>query len=1191
MYLKRMDIKGFKTFADSTEVVLQPGINVIVGPNGCGKSNIVDAIRWCLGESNVRNLRGHKGEDVIFNGTDDKRAQGMAFVELSIDNGDQALPVDYNEITISRKLFRSGESEFHINKSRVRMKDIASMFTGTGLGKKGYSIISQGELEQVLNGQPLDRRFILEEASGIIKYRHQRDEVRTRLINTGNDLTRLRDILNELKQRRDELEKKAGKARRHIDFDTEKRQLEEDILRFEIYKMHQDLLKKNEALLDKKQGIEELKRQVQEQEDTIAREEMKLLDCRDMINGLREDRHNVDNLLSGLDSEVRLSEERINNYNERTAAAVEDENKYQTMLQKMNEDLKARMADYEQQKNSFLILNGNFEQLNEQILALQNSMQDSMQHFEEKKAGIFERMQEESRINNKVLEIEENQRKLREKKDRTEIFCSDLKVKINQKEAMFINMEKEKKQFQKEIEELGHSLEKIEQSKQKLEALLKANADQYALLSEGELKIDKKLLLINDMERNMEGYSRGVKSILEAAHKGKLSGVKGLVGEVIDVPLGLETAIETALGRKMENIIVKNSESARQAIEYLKKTRLGRLTFLPLDILLSTPVPSDVKEALNKLDGVLGLASDLVQYQQEYKKAVRYLLGRVLLVKDMETGIKVFKSTSFPLQIVTLDGELINVSGAMTGGSVDHRKETPLQRKREKKNLLKQQAEVKQSLLQNRQESENMNQDYEIVQKQVETQKNALIEKEFRFEIIDKQAAQNKDDLLNDRKEWESSIERLAHLESSYEELLLEKEDLQLKKNSIHSSSETESEELEALKEKIDISKRNYEVNQERLISYREQLDSKKRELESIEKNIDQFKQVEGSYQQSRLEAIELQERLSNLTEAETNKMAATRIKITEEKQALSLIQDRLAAQQEEEKNCQLMIGNIRQQISPLRQTLIQMENNSRNTEIGLARLETEFEALISRWQNEYDKQIDDIGEPQTNTSQIREFRQRVEFLSDQLEEIGPVDLDSISEFETVNERFKFINQQYEDLLTARDSLNNLLQETEKIMAREFADFIRIADQSFAQTFQDIFGGGEACLRMEQGKDRLEAGLDIDVKLPGKRTQSLNLLSGGERALTCIAFIFSLLRLKPAPFCILDEIDASLDDTNLVRFSQFLRKMAQEMQYIIITHRQSTIESGENIYGVTMPEKGVSKVLTLNIKEAESRAG
>lgn len=1191
MYLKRMDIKGFKSFADSTEVILQPGINVIVGPNGCGKSNIVDAIRWCLGESNVRNLRGHKGEDVIFNGTDDKRAQGMAFVELLIDNGDQVLPYDYNEITVARKLFRSGESEFYINKSRVRMKDIYGMFTGTGLGKKGYSIISQGELEQVLNGQPLDRRFILEEASGIIKYRYQRDEVKSRLANTGNDLSRLRDILGELKQRRDEVQNKAEKARTYIDCNSEKERLEENILGFEIYKMNQDLIKKNQAWTDKKQEIEELKKCLQQQEDTISRAEEKLSDYREMINSLKEDRHNTDNRLSALDSEVRLSEERIRNYGERAAAGEEDEKKYQAMLQKIQEDLKAKLEDYEQQKSSCAALNNNFKQLNVQILSLERYLQDSVQHFEEKKARIVERMQEESRLNKQLLEIEEKQREVREKKERIDIIKSDLKGKISQKEALLNNMEKDQQQFSQEIKELRNALEKTEHSKLEIEKRSKASAAQYAVLSEEELKIDKKLLLLNDMERNMEGYSRGVRSVLESYKKGQIDGIEGLIGEVIDVPPGLETGIEIALGRKLENIIVKSSKKAREAIEYLKEKRLGRVTFLPLDILLNTPVPRNIKEALLSLDGVLGIASDIIKYQPKYKKAIEYLLGRVVLVRDLETGIKVFKSSSYPWQIVTLEGEMINVSGAMTGGSIEKRRETPLQRKKEKKDLLEQQLQVKQNLKQNRQESENIYRELEMVQKQAEVQHNALIEKEFRLEIIDKQALQTNNEIVNDRGEWKASIDQLDHLETSYQQLLLEMEELQLKKSTIHGSSESESEKLEVLKEKIDINKRNYEVQRERLISYQEQLDSKKRELQNIEKNIEQFRQVENSYQQSSLEAVELQERLARLAESENSKVKAALTKIGQEKDALRLIQDKILDQQVAEKNCHSMIGQVRQEISPLRQNLIQLENNSRNLEISIARLETEFEALSSKLRHEYEKELHDIGEPLINSSQLRDFRQRAEFLSEQLEEIGSVDLDSIAEFEAISERLGFISQQYEDLLTARDSLNNLLLETEKIMSRDFAEFIQLADQSFTQTFQDIFGGGEACLRTEEGKDRLEAGIDIEVKLPGKKTQSLNLLSGGERALTCIAFIFALLRLKPAPFCILDEIDASLDDTNLIKFSEFLKRMAQEMQYIIITHRQSTIESGENIYGVTMPDKGVSKVLTLNINEAEILAG
>jgi len=1190
VYLKRLDIKGFKSFADSTEIYLQPGINIIVGPNGCGKSNIVEAIRWCLGESNVRNLRGHKGEDVIFNGTDDKRAQGMAYVELVIDNEDQLLPFEYSEINIARKLFRSGESEFYVNKSRVRMKDINQQFTGTGLGRKGYSIVSQGELEQVLNGQPLDRRFILEEASGIIKYRRQRDEIIRRITNAGNDLTRVRDILGELKQRKEELAIKADKARVYIEFTGEHRRLEENILRYEIWKMQKDLHKKNDTIQERKEEIEGLKAQVQEQEDIINCEEARIGQLQDDINSLKEEKHSLDTNISSMHSEVRLSEERIKNYSERIRAAGEDEKKYLSMLQKLEEDMLVKLEDYEQQKSIYIDMKNNYEQLNHQILENESSQAKSLQLFEDKKALVFEKIQGESRINNQVVELEEQQRKYRERKERLEIRGSELKEKIQRNRELLDNLEKDKTTCNQEMESFRQNLEQLEGHKQELERLFKENDGKYAQLKEEELRIDKQLLIIDDMERNMEGYSRGVRAVLDLARKGKLSGINGLVGEVLDVPLGLETAIETALGRKLENIIVKNSESARDAIEYLKTNKKGRVTFLPLDILLSTPVPADVKAKISRFDGVLGIASDLIEYEPAYKKAIEYLLGRIVLVKDIDTGIEVFKCTSYPLQIVSLEGELINMSGAMTGGTNDMRKGTPLQRKKEKKQLLQQQCDTKHKLQQNRQEAEQLNAELEQVKNEVDAQKNALIERKFRFEIIDKQAGKTTAEMEHDRQERENIIEQIFHVDDGYEEMTLELNALQQKRIALQGSSEEESAELEKLKESIDIEKREYEVHKERLSSYKEQMYSKNRELLNIEKNMSQFNEVKNSYQQSKQESFKLKERLSDLIESEKANIEETNKKIAVQEDDSSIIKDKILLEQEEKQKCRILIESARGELTPARKVLIQIESSFRNAELSIARLETEFEALCRKWFDEFKKEIKDIGEPDFNSNQVKDFRQRVEFLTGKIEGLGSVDIDSIQEFDAVQDRYEFINKQYEDLLTARDSLNELLQETEKIMSKDFVDFMLLADQSFSQTFQDIFGGGEACLKLERGKERLQSGIDIEVKLPGKKSQALNLLSGGERALTCIAFIFALLRLKPAPFCILDEIDASLDETNLIRFSKFMKKMAMEMQYIIITHRQSTIEAGENIYGVTMAEKGVSKVLTLNVNDSESMA-
>lgn len=1191
MYLKRIDIKGFKTFADSTEVILQPGINVIVGPNGCGKSNIVDAVRWCLGESNVRNLRGQRGEDVIFNGTDEKRAQGMALVELLIDNGDQVLPLDYQEITIARKLFRSGESEFSINKARVRLKDIYGMFAGTGLGRKGYSIISQGELEQVLNGQPLDRRFILEEASGIIKYRQQRDEVKNRLAATGQDLTRLKDILAELGQRRDELQVKSDKASRHMVLRDEKQKMEENILRFEIDKMQQDLLKKNQALMDKKQETAEIRGRVQKEEETIASEESRLHELREGIISLKDEKHDSDSRLSGLEGEVRLCQERIRNCQERVATAAEDEKKYRLMLQKMQGELQSRVEDYEIRRLSLIDLTTSMEKLDRQLEELDSSVQQNQKSFEANKQRVFERMQEASRINNQLTEIESRQRKAEEKRERLDILRSELKKKISRQEELLHNIELEKKQFQGEIIQLQKKLEGAEIHKENLEKTLKACMAQQGQLSEEDFKMTKQLTVIDDMERNLEGYSRGVRSVLEASARGQLSGIKGLVGEVIDVPVGLETAIETALGRKLENIIVKNSDSARDAIQYLKQLQRGRVTFLPLDILLSTPLPAEVKDILSSIDGVVGIAVELINYRQDYHKALAYLLGRVVLVRDMDTGIKVFKTIKYPLQIVTLEGEIINVSGAMTGGSREKRRETPLQRKKEKKKLQEQQVLVRHKLELNRQERQELSLQLDKVQEQVDSWKKDLVEKEFRFEVIEQQAGQTLEEIKECRKEWKNSMDQLAGLDESQEQLMLEWEAAKRDRDAVHGSSELESEQLEELKEKIDIEKREYEVHKERRYSYLEQMEIKQRELQNIENNIEQFRQVENSYGQSLLEAGELQEQMSRLLLNENDRIKMIQEKIQREKQNLGSMQEKILKGQEEEKECRDRISKMRQEILPRKQALMQMENSSRNLEISIARLETEFKSLIGKWAEEFPSPLSELPAQQFSPSDIRNFRQQVVLLARQLEAIGVVDLDSPREFEAINERFSFINQQYEDLLKARDSLQQLLQETEKLMSGEFEEFMLMANESFAQTFQDMFGGGEAVLKLETGKERLESGLDIEVKLPGKKNQALNLLSGGERALTCIAFIFALLRLKPAPFCILDEIDASLDDTNLLRFTGYVKKMAQSMQYIIITHRQSMIESGENIFGVTMPEKGVSRVLTLSLSEMEGLAG
>lgn len=1191
MYLKSINIKGFKSFADNTEINLQPGINLIVGPNGCGKSNIVDAVRWCLGESNVRNLRGSKGEDIIFNGTDDKRAQSMAFVEMVIDNQDQVLPVDFSEVNLARKIFRSGESEFYINKAKMRMKDISRLFTGTGLGKKGYSIVSQGELEQIINSQPLDRRLILEEASGIIKYRQQRDKVNRRIANTASDLIRLQDILGELKQRKEELQLKAEKANRYKYLHGEKQRMLENILSYELWKRQQDLERKNLALQQKINDIEQISGELRGLEEQVLTEEVLVSEIREKINKLKEEKHQMDSNFSALCNDVRLAEERIINFEERLRAARENEAKYHEMLEKLQNDLAGHNQDYEQQKGSLGSLEISYTNLQKQIVTLENNLNADLLYYEGKKAIIEEQARDENIINSELLKIEQDIKELCANEERINIQRVDCSAKIARNEKLISELEQDIAKYESKANQLKQELAKMQQICQEKEGLFKQLVDEKLELSQEDMRIEKKILLLEEMDRNMEGYSRAVKAIMDNSRKGKLSGIKGLAGEIIDVPVGLETAIETILGKKVENVIVVNSNKAREAIEFLKSQNLGRLTFLPLDILKNTPIPKDIKESLKQDSGVIGVASDLVKYPSEYKKTVEYLLGRVLVVKNIETGIKVFKSIRYPLQIVTIEGELISVSGAMTGGSILNRRETPLQRKKEMKNLIATQAELRLKMKDKQQKLENLQQELEENNKIVERHKNQLLEMEFSCEILFKQLNDCITELQSDKEVEKSLNEQLRKMEISHGELQQTLSILQQKKSSLQGDSDREADELERIKEKIDTEKREFEVHKERLNACYEQLNSKRKEIAKTEQNLYQFNQVKESYLQSEMEAAELKNQLLGMIEVEQEKKDKCQFAIAEVEKKLAVLQKEIADLQLQEKSVKQKIENMRQQIAPTRQILIQAENSARNLEISLARLETEYETLCNQAQQDYKLNAKNIKPPNFTAADIKEYKFKVESITEELKELGNVDLDSIQEFETINERFNFLQQQYEDLIIGKEALNTLLKDTERIMAQDFADFVLQAQESFARTFQEIFGGGEANLRFDTGKDKLESGIEIEVKLPGKKNQPLNLLSGGERALTCIAFIFALLRLNPAPFCILDEIDASLDEPNLYRFASFLKKMEKEMQYIVITHRQATIQAGDNIYGVTMPEKGVSRVFTLNINDADCLAG
>lgn len=1189
MYLKKIEMKGFKSFADNTEIVFKPGINVVVGPNGCGKSNLVDAVRWVLGESNIRELRGQKSEDVIFNGTDKFRPLSMANVEIVLDNEDNILPIEYREISIGRKIFRSGESEFYLNKSRVRMKDITRLFTGTGLGKSGYSIIGQGEIEEVLNGQPIDRRLLLEEASGVIKYRQQRNETKSRLAATSNDLIRLGDILGELKQQKDELEKKAEKAKIYIKLTDEFNSLKYKVILFEISRLKQELFKQERSWREKKETLRNLISTVENEELELKKEEEILAFKQEYINKLKEEKYALETELNRLKSTANLSSEKIKNKEERIKAASLDKVKYEEMLlgirteiEKLDKDYSRAKEEYEERKTRYIELENVIKELKEDIRHKSHA-------FEIKKEQVFKTAEEAAHAKNKFRESEEKLKKLKEKRERLVIRGEELEERVLKQKEELNFLQHKKEQDEKLITELETEIDELGQERNAFLTEMNDIRQNIEVLNRRQNEIRHKMIYLNDVKKNLGGYSAAVRFVMK--NSSSLPGILGILGELIEVPLGMETAIDAAAGKGLENIVVDKAANAQKAISLLKKHNAGRVTFLPLDMLKVQKVPAELASRLAEKDGVLGLASDLVRYDPFYEKAVEYLLGRVLVVNNVKIGIELFSALSYPLRIVSLEGEIINASGAMTGGSKKEQAKTPLQYKSEEKKLEEEIKNLEVKLEQENKALENMKQKLKEIDDIIEDKKRLLAEASFTLEMLAKRLVETRERLTVLEKEKQSTRQEEGAALKGIEVLEQEIKELYYQQKEKDDFSEEMEKELDSLKTVLEDKKRDLTVYEERLSAYHEQMDMRAKEIESLQHNINQFKEVENSYLNAIDEADKLVAKLEKEIKSEEEIFKQAKENIEKDKEKLEKISSSLNAEKAEEGRLEEEAERIKEKIAPYKPQIAGLENQIKSLEISKARLETELASVEDKFREEFNLPVPEIMMEMHTVRENNEYKKKMQILRSQIEEMGPVDVEAIKSYQDIKNRFDFLKQQYDDLKEAKESLEELLKETENLMHSEFILFLEEANESFKKTFMEIFGGGDARLKLELGEDELNVGVEIEVKMPGKKTQALSLLSGGERSLTCIAFIFALLRLKPAPFCLLDEIDAALDESNLLRFARFIRKMAEEVQFIIITHRQAMIEAGETVYGVTMPEKGVSSVLTLNMKDVESMAG
>jgi len=1186
MFLKSIEIRGFKSFADKTELTFKKGVTAVVGPNGSGKSNISDAVRWVLGEQSVKSLRGGKMEDVIFAGTQFRKPVGLAQVSLTLDNSDNELAIDYSDVTISRRLYRSGESEYYINNTQCRLKDIHELFMDTGIGKEGYSIIGQGKIDAILSGKPEERRGLLEEAAGIVKFKSRKEEAEKRLENTEQNLVRINDILTTYEERLEPLRIENEKAKVFLRLSGQLTGKEVNILLHSIQSCEDRMANLHRVISNIEENTKELLKEKDKYRIENIELNKKLEDHEEKFEKDKQFYYDSKSKLEKLNAETSLLKERIGDL---TVFINKTSNEINELTSK-NDKLIIDKNEYELNLNAF---KEKQNLLNSEIEKYENILVEFISHIASQELEVKRLKEDEIDILNNISELKNNIMLLKNHED-------IMKKKIEQLTSAcdgYVNSLKINTNTKNIIEE---EICKIKDNIINLESNISSNKNQITKLNYGLTSDERKLKdmnisfnkleanyhMLNNLDKQYEGYNKAVKNLMQDIEKGKAPASLGqcqVLGEVIKVEKELEVAIEIALGGSISDIITSDEYVAKNLIEYLKQNKLGRATFLPLTIIKGRKL-KDIDEIKNE-KGFLGIASELINYDIKFKNAIEQIIGRTVICSDMDSALKIAKKTNFSYKIVTLSGEIINPGGALTGGSLYHKNANVIGRKREIEDINKKISELKVEIdahvsnIESKKTSIKKLDDMclnlrdEIYQQNIEVTKltgkiNAIDSESEKLKqninISTNELAATKEQLRNNEDEIsskENSIKELSLKENENENKICEIELwLDDKKNAIQDNRDN----LTALKiekaqlDEIVINKikelERLDNDMKELLSRRmvlekevsEAIANKESSLSTVNSNDVKIKSIElgilkfeEHFKDSELEKIKLKESIKVASEA----FEGTSIEYTKK---------------EEEKHRQMLV---------------------------LAKAETEKEGYYQKLNEELNLTYAEALKYHEEIQNYDELKREIHKLKSEITALGVVNVGAIEEYEEVREKFNFMSTQKEDLIMAKDELLSVIEEMTDNMKKVFNENFAKLRENFNETFKELFKGGRADLILAEG-DELNANIDINVEPPGKKLQNINLMSGGEKVLSAIALLFAILKMKPTPFCILDEIEAALDDANVFRYAEFLKKFSHNIQFIVITHRKGTMEASDVLYGVTMEEKGVSKIVSVDLNKA-----
>ena len=1181
MYLKSIEVQGFKSFANKIVFDFHNGITGIVGPNGSGKSNVADAVRWVLGEQSAKQLRGAKMEDVIFAGTQNRKPVGFAYVAITLDNSDHALPVEYDEVTVSRRVYRSGESEYKINGHSCRLRDVTEMFYDTGIGKEGYSIIGQGQIDKILSGKPDERRELFDEAAGIVKFKRRKSAAIKKLENERSNLVRVNDILSELEKQVGPLKQQSEKAKEYLNYKTDLKKydvnaflLETDRIRKETAELNGRLKIVDDDLEDSKSEYDNTKSEYEAAENQLNDINAKIDENSQTVSALELENQKLQGEINVFTEQIKTFNANKQLHSERLLDIEKDKQNKNNSVKELREqynDLNTELSEY----------NDKLAAINDTAKALNAEIEGISGQIDNRQNSIYDNLTEQSTIKAENQKFVTMLEQLEIKK--SELTSHIIKGKSDEsaQKQVIKSLTAELDNAVGKLEDINNSIEESNTSVTQLKAEIAEKNSELDKLTQNYHREKSRLESLINITERYDGYGNSIKKIMEL--KDSNPGILGVIADIVKVEKQYETAIETALGGTIQNIVTDKESTAKELIGYLKQNKLGRATFLPLNAIHARNTLEN--EACINEKGVIGVASNLVRVSFEYEGLAKYLLGRILVVDNIDNALLIAKKYKYSLRIVTLEGEQINPGGSMTGGAFRNSSNL-LGRRREIEELKQSVSNTNKQITQEKAAVADLRNQVAKYREALDSYNKLLRETHIRKNTIDVNLKQADLKLSEIIASYGDDIKEQASIDSEILKISESRNQVSGNLNLLDNQNEAARKEIENLGKTLEAKKSEEAAVALKIENLKISHSSIEQKASFINENIERLCKELDNLEE---EKTSIQEKIGETKELVSAKQADIELvknSIEESERKITAIGEKLEDLRAAKEKVNASHKEFFKKREELNEKIILLEKDSMRLHNQYDRLEESYDSLVDYMWNEYELTYSYALELKSDElNNINDIRKQINILKAAIKKLGDVNVNAIEEYKSVSERYEFMKTQHDDMIEAEESLMKVIEELDEGMRTQFTAKFEEIKVEFDKVFKELFGGGRGTIELVEGEDILEAGILIISQPPGKKLQNMMQLSGGEKALTAIALLFAIQNLKPSPFCLLDEIEAALDDSNVGRYANYLHKLTKHTQFIVITHRRGTMSAADRLYGITMQEKGVSTLVSVDLIE------